>query len=88
MWTLYIIKCSDNSIYTGITTDLQRRISSHSQGTGAKYTKGKGPFEVLYTEQHEDRSGASKQEYQIKKLTHTKKLDFIANKNLITGSNK
>ena len=66
MWVLYIIKCRDNSLYTGITNDLQRRISSHLKGTGAKYTKGKGPFEVLYTEQHEDRSGASKREYQIK----------------------
>ena len=88
MWVLYIIRCNDNSMYTGITTDLQRRLLSHLKGTGAKYTKGKGPFKVLYTEQHEDRSGASKREYQIKKLTHQKKLDFISNKILLLGSSK
>ena len=88
MWVLYIIRCNDNSMYTGITTDLQRRLLSHLKGTGAKYTKRKGPFKVLYTEQHEDRSGASKREYQIKKLTHQKKLDFILNKNLLLGSSK
>ena len=80
MWILYIIKCNDNSLYTGITTDLQKRISKHLKGTGAKYTKAKGPFEIMYTEQHDDRSGASKREYHIKKLTHQKKLDLIANK--------
>ena len=88
MWILYIIKCRDNSLYTGITTDLQGRLSSHLKGTGAKYTKGKGPFEVLYTEQHEDRSGASKREYQIKKLTHQKKFDLIANKSLLRDLSK
>ena len=88
MWLLYIIRCIDNSIYTAITTDLQRRLLSHLTGTGAKYTKGKGPFKVLYTEQHEGRSDASKREYQIKKLTHQKKLDFISNKNLLLGSSK
>ena len=88
MWILYIIKCRDNSLYTGITTDLQERISSHLKGTGAKYTKGKGPFKVLYTEQHEDRSGASKREYQIKKLTHQKKFDLIANKSLLGDLSK
>ena len=81
MWVLYIIRCNDNSMYTGITTDLQRRLSSHLKGTGAKYTKGKGPFEILHTEQYNNRSEASKREYQVKKLTLQKKLDLIAIKN-------
>ena len=75
-------------MYTGITTDLKKRISKHLKGTGAKYTKGKGPFETIYTEKHNDRSDASKREYQIKKLTHQKKLDLIKNKiEVISSSN-
>ena len=85
MWVLYIIRCNDNSMYTGITTDLQRRLSSHLKGTGAKYTKGKGPFEILHTERYNNRSEASKREYQVKKLTTEKKLNLIAKKNEMTG---
>jgi putative endonuclease len=73
-WTLYIIHCNDGSLYTGITNDLDNRISQHESGKGAKYTKGRGPFKVIYTEQHPDRSTASKRELKVKALTRPQKL--------------
>ncbi|MDG2474016.1 MAG: GIY-YIG nuclease family protein [Paracoccaceae bacterium] len=77
MWILYIIRCKDNSLYTGITLNLEKRMTSHLGGKGAKYTRGRGPFEILYTEKYPNRSEASKQEYFLKKLTSKEKLDFI-----------
>ena len=76
-WHLYVVQCSDDSLYTGITTDLSRRISEHNQGKGAKYTRGRGPVSIVYTESHPDRSSASKAESAFKKLTRKKKLEVI-----------
>lgn len=76
-WVLYILKCNDDSYYTGITNDLEKRISDHESGKGAKYTRGRGPFEVVYNEYHKDRSDASKREYEIKKLSRTDKEELI-----------
>jgi len=73
-WVLYVIKCSDNTLYTGITTNLIRRIKEHELGIGAKYTKGRGPFKVIHKEEHKNRSAASKRELEIKKLRRTEKL--------------
>jgi len=73
-WVVYILKCADNSLYTGITNDLEKRITAHENGTGAKYTKGRGPFECLYTETCENRSQASKREICIKQLNRQDKL--------------
>ena len=73
-WTLYILSCGDGSLYTGITNDLDRRLEAHSSGNGAKYTRGRGPLEVIYTEQLADRSAASKRERTIKKLSRQEKL--------------
>ena len=73
MWILYIIRCNDNSLYTGITNDLERRIKKHSNKTGAKYTKGRGPLKLVYQEKYKTRSEASKREYVIKKLSHLNK---------------
>ena len=77
MWILYIIKCNDNSLYTGITKDIKKRLQGHTNGTAAKYTRGRGPFQLLYLENHLDRSQATKNEYKIKKLSLVQKLKLI-----------
>lgn len=73
MWYTYIVRCSDGSLYTGITNDLTRRMLQHNQGKGAKYTKYRNPVVLVYNEQHETRSEASKREYAIKQLTKKEK---------------
>ena len=78
-WIVYIIKCSDGSLYTGITNNLQRRVLLHGQGKGGKYTRGRGPFRLIYKEQCKDRSFASKREIAIKKLGHLEKLNLVKN---------
>ncbi len=77
MWILYILKCRDNSLYTGITTNLQKRVEMHLRGKGAKYTRGRGPFDLVYTEHFQDRSQASQREYVLKRLTPKEKLNLI-----------
>ncbi|MDG1707730.1 MAG: GIY-YIG nuclease family protein [Emcibacteraceae bacterium] len=72
-WTLYILKCSDDTLYTGITNDLDKRISDHESGNGAKYTRGRAPLTLVYNETHENRSTASKREYEVKKLSRPEK---------------
>ena len=76
-WLVYIIRCKDESLYTGITNDLYARIEKHNNGTGAKYTRGRGPVEVLITWEFDSRSSASKEEYRIKKMTKTQKMNLI-----------
>lgn len=77
-WYVYIVKCSDGSLYTGITTDLARRIDEHNNSKkGAKYTRSKRPVELTYSEPHADRSSASKRESSIKKLSRDNKLKLI-----------
>jgi len=80
MYHLYILKCFDNTLYTGITTDLTRRIEEHnSSSKGAKYTRMRRPVELVYSEEYEDRSAASKREYEIKKkMNRVEKLELIA----------
>ncbi len=75
---VYILKCSDNTLYTGITTDITRRVDEHNNSDkGAKYTKLRRPVSLVYSEASEDRSSASKREYAIKKLSREKKLELI-----------
>jgi len=75
---IYILKCSDDTLYTGITTDIKRRVDEHNNSVkGAKYTKLRRPVELVYSEKSEDRSSASKREYAIKKLTRKEKLELI-----------
>ncbi len=76
-WTVYILRCADETLYTGITNNLEARVKAHSEGTGAKYTKGRGPFTVIYHELCADRSAASKREYEIKALGRDEKLKLI-----------
>ena len=76
-WTVYMLKCVDTSLYTGITVDLERRLDEHSKGKGGKYTKHRGPFTLVFTERHETRSQALKREAAIKAMTRAEKLDLI-----------
>jgi putative endonuclease len=76
-WTLYILKCADDTLYTGITNDLEKRISDHEAGNGAKYTRGRGPLKLVYNEDHKNRSVASKREYEVKKFTRVQKETLI-----------
>lgn len=76
---VYILKCGDNSLYTGWTNNLERRIKIHSEGKGAKYTKARLPVELAYYEEYEEKSVAMKREYGIKKLTRREKLILIDN---------
>jgi putative endonuclease len=77
-WQVYIIRCSDASLYTGITTDLQRRLSRHAARRGARYFRGRRPEEVVYLETGHTRSSASRREAVIKKLERVHKLRLIA----------
>lgn len=77
-WKLYILRCADGSLYTGIAVDVQARFAKHCSGTGAKYTRGRGPLELVYVESCADRSQALKREYEIKSLPKEKKLALIA----------
>ena len=77
-WLVYIILCSDDSLYTGITTDIVRRLAQHSAGTGAKYFRGRSPRRLVYLEDGHDRSSASRREMEIKKLRPVDKRRLIA----------
>ena len=68
IWFLYILRCGDGTLYTGITTDVAARFAQHQAGKGAKYTRGRGPLEVVYTEECGDHSAALKRELAIKAL--------------------
>lgn len=72
-WFLYLIECTDGSIYTGITVDVAARYAAHCAGTGARYTRAHPPLRLLGTEPHPDRSAASKAEYRIKQLSAAEK---------------
>ena len=76
-WFVYILRCGDDTLYTGVTNDIDARLAKHRNGTGAKYTRSRGPYEVLLTEEHADRSAASKREAQIKSLSRAEKLALI-----------
>ena len=77
MYVLYLLLCKDNSLYTGITTDLKRRFDEHRSGKGSRYTRSHGVKKIVYTERFKTRSAASKRESEIKRLSRQKKLDLI-----------
>jgi putative endonuclease len=77
-WVVYILKCADDSFYTGITNDITARITAHKNGTGAKYTKGRSPLTLVYLEECENRSTATKREIGIKRLRKIDKEKLIA----------
>ena len=78
-WTVYILRCSDNSLYTGITRDLKRRLNEHNHDNrlAAAYTRARRPVTLMYQEAHLDRSSASKREAVIKKMTKAGKEKLI-----------
>lgn len=80
MYYVYILKCADKTLYTGITTDLKRRIAEHNNSRlGARYTVSRRPVKLVYSQKFKNRSTASKEEARIKKLKRIKKLELIKN---------
>ena len=77
MWYVYIICCNDASLYTGVTTDILRRIKEHNLKSGGSYTRTRAPVALVYQEPHPTRSSALKRELEIKKWSRTKKLALI-----------
>ena len=78
IWYLYILRCGDDSLYTGITTDVDKRLEAHRSGKGAKYTRGRGPLELVYREECGRHSDALRRELEIKKLSREDKRKLIA----------
>ena len=76
-WIVYILECTDGSLYTGITNNLERRMTAHATGKGAKYTKQRGPFTVRYTEHHDTKGAALRREAAIKSLDRSGKVLLI-----------
>lgn len=75
---IYILECSDGSLYTGYTTDVDRRVKEHNKGKGAKYTKGRTPVELKYKEEYDTQSEAMSREYEIKQMSREKKEQLIS----------
>ncbi len=74
IWHVYMVRCSDRTLYTGITNDLEKRIEAHNSGKeGARYTRSRRPVKLVYSEQVKSKSAAAKLEYQLKKLPRLKK---------------
>ena len=76
-WYLYILRCKDDTLYTGITTDVEKRLEAHRTGKGAKYTRGRGPLELVYREECGSHSDALKREWEVKGLSRQEKLRLI-----------
>jgi putative endonuclease len=86
-WQVYIILCADDSLYTGITTDMDRRFRQHATGRGAKYFRGRRPKSVLYLESGHTRSTASRREAEIKGMTRAgKRLLLASERNELKGN--
>lgn len=77
---VYVLKCRDESLYTGWTNDLEKRIKTHNSGKGAKYTRGRTPVKLIYYEKYDDKLIAQSREREIKKLSREKKLELIESK--------
>lgn len=73
-WYVYLLRCGDGTLYTGITDDVERRLEAHRAGRGAKYTRGRGPLELVYREEQPDKPAALRREAQIKRLSRRDKL--------------
>jgi putative endonuclease len=80
MHYVYILECSDSTLYAGYTVDLEKRLKVHNQGKASKYTRVRLPVKLVYNEEFEDKSAALKREYQIKQLTRKKKEELILTK--------
>lgn len=89
-WSVYILRCGDGTLYTGITDDVPARLQAHRNGKGAKYTRGRGPLELVYREELESHSAAAKREWQIKQLKKQEKLVLCSTRinDVISGDEK
>lgn len=82
LWYVYILQCGDHTLYTGITTELQRRLQQHNTGKASRYTRARLPVKLLYSETTSNRTEAQKREYEIKQLTRREKLALISTVNI------
>lgn len=81
MWYVYILECSDKSLYTGITNDLDRRVEEHNNSKlGAKYTRGRRPVKLVYAQKVKDKARALREEYRLKKLSRYEKIEQFSKK--------
>ena len=80
IWNLYILRCGDGTLYTGITNNVEKRLAAHQAGKGAKYTRGRNPLELAYQEECGSHSDALKREAAVKKLTRERKEMLICHK--------
>jgi predicted GIY-YIG superfamily endonuclease len=78
LWTVYVVRCADHTLYCGITNDLPARLAAHEAGKGAKYTRNRGPLAVVYTRRYRSKGAALRAEYRIKQLTRREKLALVA----------
>lgn len=85
-WQLYILRCGDGTLYTGITVDVERRLAAHRAGKGAKYTRGRGPIELVYQQMCGDHSAALRRELEIKALPKDEKEKLIRGENHDSGA--
>ena len=76
-WCVYLLKCGDGTLYAGMTNDLDRRLAAHRAGKGARYTRGRGPLEVVHVENKRTRSAALRREAALKRLKRREKLAFL-----------
>lgn len=78
-WFVYIVRCADRSLYTGVAIDVRERVATHNRGRGARYTRGRGPVRLVYTERAGTRGAALRREHAIKCLTRAAKQQLIRN---------
>lgn len=76
-WFVYLLRCRDDSLYCGITDDVEKRLAAHNSGKGAKYTRGRGPVTLVYREECDDHSQALRREIEIKRLSRQEKLAML-----------
>ena len=74
---VYVLRCGDDTFYTGYTTDVRRRVREHERGEGAKYTRGRTPLELVHVEEHDDRSAAMQREHEIKTFSRERKARLV-----------
>lgn len=79
-WFVYIVRCADRSLYTGVTTEPERRVAEHNDGRGARYTRSRGPVTLVYVEEAEDRGAALRREHEIKRMPAAGKRRLFARK--------
>lgn len=76
-WHVYMVRCADDSLYTGCTNDLSKRVEAHNAGKGARYTRSRGPVEIVWSVRVKDKSAALSREYRVKQLSRAQKLMLV-----------